>query len=173
VTNAKVAWAGGVELSSLRQSKDKTLAMRVMSEGLSHILSRLHEEHRLDGVCGMGGTGGPTILAAGVRELLIGIPKLLISTVAAGDVSAFVGSADVTLMHSVVDVAGLVTITQQTRRSKSLRPARPLVPVKGAIGEFKSRRAKKETCCRDFLLFTSGYLCCTGSTIVFVRGCEQ
>ena len=113
VTNAEVARAGGVELSTLRESKDKTLAMRVMAEGLSRILSRLYEERRLDGVCGMGGTGGTTILSAGVRGLPIGIPKLLISTAASGDVSAYVGSADVTLMHSVVDVAGLNRISRE------------------------------------------------------------
>jgi uncharacterized protein (UPF0261 family) len=113
VTSAEVARAGGVELSTLRQSKDKTLAMRVMADGLPRVLSRLREQGRLDGVCGMGGSGGTTILSAGVRGLPIGIPKLLISTVAAGDVSAYVGSADVTLMHSVVDVAGLNRISRQ------------------------------------------------------------
>jgi uncharacterized protein (UPF0261 family) len=113
VTNAEVARAGGVELSALRQSKDKTLAMRVMADGLSRILSRLYEGGRLDGVCGMGGSGGTTILSAGVRGLPIGIPKLLISTVAAGDVSAYVGSTDMALMHSVVDVAGLNRISRE------------------------------------------------------------
>ena len=113
VTNAEVARAGGVELSALRESKDKTLAMRVMAEGLSRILSRLHEEGRLDGVCGMGGSGGTSILSAGVRRLPIGVPKLLVSTVAAGDVSAYVGSADVTMMHSVVDVAGVNRISRE------------------------------------------------------------
>src|SRR5258707_13388102 len=106
VTNVEVARAGGVELSTLRQSQDKTLAMRVMAEGLPRVLSRLRDEGRLDGVCGMGGSGGTTILSAGVRGLPIGTPKLLVSTVAAGDVAAYVGTADVTLMHSVVDVAG-------------------------------------------------------------------
>jgi uncharacterized protein (UPF0261 family) len=113
VTNAEVARAGGVELAELRRSEDKTLAMRVMAEGLSRTLSRLREEGRLDGVCGMGGSGGTTILSAGVRALSIGIPKLLISTVASGDVSAYVGSTDVTLMHSVVDVAGLNRISRE------------------------------------------------------------
>jgi uncharacterized protein (UPF0261 family) len=113
VTNAEVARAAGVELSALRQSKDKTLAMRAMAEGLSRILWRLYEEGRLDGVCGMGGSGGTTILSAGVRGLPIGIPKLLISTVAAGDVSVYVGSTDMTLMHSVVDVAGLNRISRE------------------------------------------------------------
>ena len=113
VTSAEVARAGGVELSVLRQSKDKTLAMRIMAEGLARVLSRLRAEGRLDGVCGMGGSGGTSILSAGVRGLPIGIPKLLISTVASGDVSGYVGSADVTMMHSVVDVAGLNRISRE------------------------------------------------------------
>jgi uncharacterized protein (UPF0261 family) len=113
VTNVEVARAGGAELSALRQSKVKTVAMRAMAEGLPSVLSRLRDESRLDGVCGMGGSGGTTILAAGVKALPIGLPKLLISTVAAGDVSAYVGSTDVTMMHSVVDVAGLNRISRQ------------------------------------------------------------
>src|SRR5689334_14914202 len=113
VTNVEVARAGGADLASLRKSKDKTRAMRVMSDGLARILSRLREERRLDGVCGMGGSGGTAILSAGIRGLPIGIPKLLVSTVAAGNVSAYVGSADVTMMHSVVDVAGVNRISRE------------------------------------------------------------
>ena len=61
----------------------------------------------------MGGTGGTAILSAGMRRLPIGVPKLLVSTVAASDVSAYVGSADVTMMHSVVDVAGVNRISRE------------------------------------------------------------
>lgn len=111
VSSAEVARAGGADLGTLRQSKDKARAMRVMADGLPHVLSRLREEGRLDGVCGMGGSGGTAILSAGMRGLPIGIPKLLISTVAAGDVSGYVGTSDVTMMHSVVDVAGLNRIS--------------------------------------------------------------
>jgi uncharacterized protein (UPF0261 family) len=113
VTNAEVALAGGDELSRLRELKDKTRAMRVMAEGVSRVLSRLHQERRLDGVCGMGGSSGSTIISAGLRSLPIGVPKLLISTVASGDVSPYVGPSDLTLMHSVVDVAGLNRISQE------------------------------------------------------------
>src|SRR5690348_2526335 len=113
VPSAEVARAGGADLTRLRQSNDKAGAMRVMAEGLPHVLSRLHEDGRLDGVCGMGGSGGTAILSGGMRGLPIGVPKLLVSTVAAGDVSAYVGSADVTMMHSVVDVAGLNRISRE------------------------------------------------------------
>ena len=113
LSNAEVARASGVEITTLRESKDKALAMRVMAEGLPRILLRLREEGRLDGVCGMGGSGSTAILSAGMRALPIGIPKLLVSTVAAGDVSPYVGSTDLTMMHSVVDVAGLNRVSLQ------------------------------------------------------------
>ncbi len=113
VTSAEVARAGGVDLEALRSSKDKTAAMRAMTAGLPLVLTRLLAEGRLDAVCGMGGSSGTAILSSGLRALPIGIPKLLISTVAAGDVSAYVGSADLTMMHSVVDVAGLNRISRQ------------------------------------------------------------
>src|SRR2546430_10673165 len=103
VTNAEVARAGGVELSALRQLKDKTLAMRVMADGLSRVLSHLHVEGRLDGVCGMGGFGGPTLLSAGGRGMPVGMPKLLISTVGPRGMYAYVGTAAVTPKHSSVD----------------------------------------------------------------------
>ena len=140
VSNTEVARAGGVDLTTLRQSKDKAVAMRVMGEGLPRILLRLREQGRLDGACGMGGSGSTAILSAGMRALPIGIPKLLVSTVAAGDVSPYVGSTDVTLMHSVVDVAGLNRVSLQIYANaaaaiagmvKALRPEprdeRPLV----------------------------------------------
>ena len=87
--------------------------MRAMPRRLPLVLTRLLAESRLDAVCGMGGSSGTAILSSGLRALPIGIPKLLISTVAAGDMSAYVGSADLTMMHSVVDVAGLNRISRQ------------------------------------------------------------
>ncbi len=113
ISSAEIARAGGADIDALRESGDKTRAMRVMSDGLARILLRLYEEGRVHGVCGMGGTGGTTILSAGVRGLPIGVPKLLVSTVAAGDLSPYVGSADMTMMHSVVDVAGLNRISRE------------------------------------------------------------
>jgi uncharacterized protein (UPF0261 family) len=134
VTNVEVARAGGAELGALRESKDKTLAMRAMTEGLPRVLSRLLDERRLDGVCGMGGSGGTTILAAGVKALPIGLPKLLISTVAAGDVSAYVGSTDLTMMHSVVDVAGVNRISRviYTNAAAAIAGMVQAIPVESA-----------------------------------------
>lgn len=141
ISSAEVARAGGADLDGLRAAGDKTRAMRVMADGLARTLLRLHEEGRLHGVCGMGGTGGTTILSAGVRELPIGVPKLLVSTVAAGDLSPYVGSADITMMHSVVDVAGLNRISREIYTNaaaaiagmvRAPRPESDELPVIGA-----------------------------------------
>ena len=75
VSNAEVARASGMDLATLRESKDKALAMRVMAEGLPRVLSRLREEGRLDGICGMGGSGSTAILSAGMRGYLSEFPS--------------------------------------------------------------------------------------------------
>ncbi|MEM1362992.1 MAG: ABC transporter permease [Pseudomonadota bacterium] len=64
------------------------------------------------GLIGAGGSGGTAMLAGGFREAALGVPKLLVSTVASGDVSAYVGPSDMTMMHSVADVSGLNGITR-------------------------------------------------------------
>ena len=64
------------------------------------------------GVIGIGGGGGTSIVTAGMRALPVGLPKLMVSTLAAGDVSQFVGASDITMMYSVTDVAGLNRISR-------------------------------------------------------------
>lgn len=67
---------------------------------------------RFDGVISMGGSGGTTIATAGMRELPIGVPKIMVSTMASGDVSPYVGASDVMMMPSIVDVAGINSFSQ-------------------------------------------------------------
>ena len=65
------------------------------------------------GVIGIGGGGGTSIITAGMRELPIGVPKLMVSTLASGDVGAYVGPTDITMMYSVTDIAGLNSISRK------------------------------------------------------------
>jgi uncharacterized protein (UPF0261 family) len=109
----EIARAGGAELEALRASRDKTEAMRAMSAGLAAVVKDLASEGRIHGILGMGGTGGTAIASAAMRGLPVGFPKVLVSTVGSGDVSPYVGAKDVTMMHSVVDVAGLNRISRQ------------------------------------------------------------
>lgn len=112
VAAAEVAEAGGGKLDELRRDADKARAMRVMAAGLKSIVRRLRRQGDLQGALGMGGTGGSSLIAGAMRELPVGVPKLLLSTAAAGDIGAYVGSRDITVAPSVVDVAGLNRISR-------------------------------------------------------------
>jgi uncharacterized protein (UPF0261 family) len=81
--------------------------MAVMTRGAAVIAAQLHAERRIDGMIGLGGSAGTTIGTSAMRALPVGFPKLIVSTVAAGDTRPYVGTKDVTMMYSVVDVAGL------------------------------------------------------------------
>ena len=78
-----------------------------MGAGAATIIKRLYDERRIDGVISMGGSGGTVIGTAAMRALPVGVPKLMVSTIASGDVSAYVDVSDITMMPSVVDIAGV------------------------------------------------------------------
>ncbi|MFI6512609.1 Tm-1-like ATP-binding domain-containing protein [Streptosporangium sp. NPDC050855] len=107
VTNDRVALAAGADLAALRAAADRGAAVTTMGEGAAAVLAELYAQGRLDGVLAVGGSGGSSIAARAVRDLPIGLPKLIVSTMASGDVSPYVGAKDVTIMYSVVDVAGI------------------------------------------------------------------
>jgi len=110
VTREEVALAAGADLAELARAGDRATALEAMGRGAAAIVERLHAEGRMDGIAGLGGTGGSAVLAHAVRPLPVGFPKLIVSTVVAGDVSPYVGATDVTLTYSVVDVAGMNSV---------------------------------------------------------------
>ena len=112
VTRQEVASAGGADLSAFTGGQHKDAAMKAMAAGLKEIVGRLHADGKLDGIIGMGGSGGTSIATAAMRVLPVGVPKVMVSTVGGGDVSAYTGSKDITFIPSIVDVAGLNNISQ-------------------------------------------------------------
>jgi uncharacterized protein (UPF0261 family) len=108
----EVAQAGGVPLEQLAARHDRGEAMQVMNSGIAVVIKRLYEQGKFDGVISMGGGGGTGIAASGMRVLPVGVPKLLVSTVASGDTSQYVGTNDITMMPSIVDVSGLNRISR-------------------------------------------------------------
>ncbi|QGZ52145.1 UPF0261 family protein [Streptomyces sp. QHH-9511] len=107
VPRAEVARAAGGDLERLRAEGDRGAAVTAMARGAAEIVRRLHAEGRLHGVLALGGSGGTSIATRAMRELPLGVPKVMVSSMAAGDVSPYVGSADITMMYSVVDIAGV------------------------------------------------------------------
>lgn len=107
-----VAAAAGTTLAALRAQNDRGAAMAAMAHGAAVVVRQLYAAGKLDGVIGMGGSSGSSVIATAMRELPIGVPKLLVSTVAAGDTRPYVGARDITLMPSVVDVSGINRISR-------------------------------------------------------------
>lgn len=107
VTRAEVATAGGSELSELLAVQDKGSSMATMTRGAAEISRKLYDENRFDGIIGLGGTAGTAISSSAMRALPVGVPKMLVSTVASGDTRPYVGTKDITMMYSVVDIAGI------------------------------------------------------------------
>ncbi|MGW1988571.1 Tm-1-like ATP-binding domain-containing protein [Embleya sp. NPDC001921] len=113
VQAADVAAAAGTDLADLRTRADRGAATTAMAEGAASILRELFDQGRVDGVLAMGGSGGSAIASHAMRALPVGVPKLLVSTMAAGDVSPYVGAVDVTMMYSVVDIAGINRLSER------------------------------------------------------------
>jgi uncharacterized protein (UPF0261 family) len=105
VSAASVAAEVGWDLAVLRRQR-RDVAISAMAEGASRILSRWQAERSLAGVIGLGGNQGTALASAAMRPLPIGIPKLIVSTVASGDVRGYVADTDITMSFSVGDLLG-------------------------------------------------------------------
>lgn len=113
VSREQVAQAGGSNLSQLIERKDRGEAMAVMTKGVAEIARELYEGKRIDGIISMGGGGGTVIGTSAMRSLPVGFPKLMVSTLASGDTAPYVSTTDITMMPSVVDVAGVNRISRR------------------------------------------------------------
>lgn len=107
-----VALEGGHSIVDLREKADRGHAIEVMGIGAAKITAKLMAEGRIKGVIGMGGGGGTYMALLAMQEIPLGVPKLCLTTLATKDLSRQIGSKDITLMPSVVDVAGLNSISK-------------------------------------------------------------
>ena len=112
ITRHEVAAAGGIDLGALVSRKDRGECVTAMSQAAPSLLSRLHAEGKIDGVISLGGGGGTAIATAAMRALPIGFPKLMVSTLAAGNTAHYLGTSDITMMPSIADVAGLNRLSE-------------------------------------------------------------
>jgi uncharacterized protein (UPF0261 family) len=113
VTREEVARAVGEDLDALAATADRGAAVEAMARGAAEVVTRLRAEGRLDAVAALGGSGGSAIATRAMRVLPVGVPKLMVSTMASGDTRPYVGAVDVTMTYSVVDIAGINQISAQ------------------------------------------------------------
>ncbi len=117
VSAAEVARAAGTEIADLRFTREgsdtRAVALATMERGAIAVVDGLRADGRCDGVMGLGGSGGSTVVSGVLRSLPVGVPKLLVSTMASGNVRNFVGTSDVCLVYSVTDVQGLNRVSRK------------------------------------------------------------
>lgn len=113
VTRQQVATAAGVDLELLVAKKDRGEALAVMSRGAAALMPQLLAQGRFDAILALGGGGGTSVACAAMRALPLGVPKVMVSTVAGTDVSGYVGLKDIVMVPSIVDVAGINSISRE------------------------------------------------------------
>ena len=109
ISRSEVAKAAGTQIEELIRNKDKGRAIQAMAEGSKKLVQRLYMEGKIEGIIGLGGAQGTEIGTAAMRALPLGFPKLMVSTVASGlaQFGTYVGTKDLLMMHSVVDILGV------------------------------------------------------------------
>ena len=107
ITREEVAHAGNVDLAGILARQDRGEAVTAMAGAAAALLGKLVSEGRIDGVISLGGGGGTAISTTAMRALPIGFPKVMVSTLAAGNVAPYVGTKDIVMIPSIVDVSGL------------------------------------------------------------------
>jgi uncharacterized protein (UPF0261 family) len=109
----QVAIAGGSGISELLERKDRRIAVQVMTDGAAFIVNDLYADKRMSAIVSVGGGTGTHIGTGIMRKLPLGVPKLMVSTVASRDMSQEIGTKDITIMHSVIDILGLNPISER------------------------------------------------------------
>jgi uncharacterized protein (UPF0261 family) len=113
IESNEVAQAGGTTLGELRSKNDRGHAITMMQRGITKLTKQLFEDGKIHAVLGLGGSGGTILATAGMRMLPVGVPKLMVSTLASGDTAPYVDIKDITMMYSVVDIAGINRLSRQ------------------------------------------------------------
>ncbi|TGE39747.1 UPF0261 family protein [Desulfosporosinus fructosivorans] len=107
ISNVSVAEAAGTTLMELIEQGDRGQAIDVMMKGSAEIVRQLFQAGQVGGMISVGGSAGTTVGCYAMQVLPVGVPKIMVSTVASGDTSPYVGVKDITMMYSVVDISGL------------------------------------------------------------------
>lgn len=112
IPRESVFTAAGTSLAEVQRTGDRGRAIEAAARGVTRITLDLHSQCKVTGILGLGGSAGTTIATAAMRALPFGIPKLMVSTLASGQVRPYVGVRDILMMHSVVDISGINRISR-------------------------------------------------------------
>lgn len=120
VTNKEIAQAAGYDIEEIVKKKDRALATEALSKGMEALIPKLYQEGKFDGIISFGGSGGTSMVTPAMRALPIGVPKVMVSTMVSGNISQYVGTSDIIMIPSIVDVAGLNKVSKTIFRNAVL-----------------------------------------------------
>lgn len=109
----EVAHAGGSSLQALREEGDRGNSVAIMAQGAATLVAEKHAAGEIDGIISLGGSAGTTIGTTAMQAVPVGVPKIMVSTLASGDTNPYVQSKDICMMYSVVDIAGINRLSRQ------------------------------------------------------------
>jgi uncharacterized protein (UPF0261 family) len=144
ISREEVARAAGVDVAELAARGDRGAAIATMARGATAIVLDLYRAGRLHGILALGGSGGSSLATTAMRALPIGVPKLMVSTLASGDTRPYVGASDIAMLYPVVDIASInrigeriltnaaATIAGMAQAYETFRPSAPSKPLIGA-----------------------------------------
>ena len=112
ISSAEVAAAVGADINAIVEKRDRATATEVLAKGTEKLIPQLYAEGKFDGIISFGGSGGTALATPAMRQLPLGVPKVMVSTMASGDVSPYVGTSDIVMIPSVVDAEGLNDISK-------------------------------------------------------------
>ncbi|PTX17407.1 Uncharacterized protein, UPF0261 family [Halanaerobium congolense] len=137
IDRSEVAEAGGDNIKDLVEAADRGRSMEIMSNGAAEIVEELNQKGKVAGIISLGGSAGTTIGTTAMKRLPVGIPKVMVSTLASGDTRPYVGTKDITMMYSVVDILGVNSLSSEILSNAAFAVAGM---VKGKRPEPKEKR---------------------------------
>ena len=138
INNDVVAAAAGYDIGQLAARKDRATATKALAKGMEILVPKLYNEGKFDGILSFGGSGGTSLVTPAMRALPIGVPKVMVSTMASGNVAQYVGTSDIVMIPSIVDVAGLNKISKMIYR-------KAVLAIAGMVGLAEKLPADRET----------------------------
>ena len=140
ISSEQVYQAAGTTLEAMQKLGDRGTAITHAARGLAHLVRQWHAAGQLQGLLGLGGSAGTTIGCAAMRSLPLGVPKVMLSTLASGQVRPYVGGKDILMLNSVVDISGTnrisrVVLTEAAGALSGMLSARQMQRVAEQTGD--------------------------------------
>ena len=129
ISREQVAKAGGKSLAEVQNIGHEGQALEVMTTGAIACAQSMFRQNQIQGIISLGGSMGTTLGSGVMRSFPVGVPKVMISTMASRDTRAFVGTRDILMLHSVCDLAGLNRLTKKILRNGAMALAGMLQPM--------------------------------------------